>query len=271
VFGEAPALRGVTLSIDDGQMLGIVGPSGAGKSTLLRIVNRLVEPSGGAIYAYGRNVLALQGREVREWRAACGMIFQQFNLVNRLDVLTNVLLGRVHWQSPLRVALQWFPEADRAVAAHALDRLGMLPQAFQRAESLSGGQQQRVAIARALVQNPRLLLADEPIASLDPLNSTLVMDALRQINREDGITIVCSLHQVEVALRYCDRIVGLAHGQVVFDASTADLSPADLAGIYGAARSDLHPHGAGVSSASGHAETRDPLDLVCASTTEGRP
>jgi phosphonate transport system ATP-binding protein len=161
------------------------------------------------------------------------MIFQQFNLVNRLDVLTNVLAGRLHWQGPLRIAFKAFPEADRAAAARALDRLGMLPFALQRAGTLSGGQQQRVAIARALVQQPRILLADEPIASLDPMNAALVLQALRRINLEDGITVIAILHQVEAALAHCDRIVGLAEGAVVFDAPTAGLSAADIAGIYG--------------------------------------
>jgi phosphonate transport system ATP-binding protein len=234
-FGEVPALNGIAAEIERGQMVGIVGRSGAGKSTLLRIINRLTEPSAGSIYYGGENILYRRGRAAREWRARCAMIFQQFNLVNRLDVLTNVLAGRLYWQSPLRVALTMFSEADRAVAAHALDRLGMLAHAFQRAESLSGGQQQRVAIARALVQRPELLLADEPIASLDPANAVVVMEALRRINREDGITVICSLHQVDIALRYCDRIVGLADGRVVFDAATAGLSAGDFDGIYGLA------------------------------------
>jgi phosphonate transport system ATP-binding protein len=139
--------------------------------------------------------------------------------------------------------LKWFPPEDRGIAARALDRLGMLAHAFQRAENLSGGQQQRVAIARALVQQPDLLLADEPIASLDPANAAVVMEALRRINLEDGITIVCSLHQVDVALRYCDRIVGLAHGEVVFDASTEGLTSADLDGVYGLAGPAQRPRG----------------------------
>ena len=234
-FGKVPALDGISLEIGRGQMVGVVGRSGAGKSTLLRIINRLTEPSSGCIYHGAENILARRGRAAREWRARCAMIFQQFNLVNRLDVLTNVLAGRLYWQSSWRVALTWFPEADRAVAARALDRLGLLSHAFQRAETLSGGQQQRVASARALVQQPDLLLADEPIASLDPANAAVVMEALRRINREDGITVICSLHQVEIALRYCDRIVGLANGRVVFDAATAGLSAADFDDIYGLA------------------------------------
>lgn len=231
-FGATIALNGVTLAIPAGQMVGLVGRSGAGKSTLLRIINRLETPSAGDITFDDEAVLALRGPAVRAWRARCAMIFQQFNLVNRLDVLTNVLAGRLHWQSPLGIAFKAFSEADRARAARALERLGMLPFALQRAGTLSGGQQQRVAIARALVQQPKIVLADEPIASLDPMNAQLVLEALRRINREDAITVVASLHQVEAALQHCDRIIGLAAGRVVFDAPTAGLQAADIERVY---------------------------------------
>jgi len=231
-FGATRALDGVSLSIPHGQMVGLVGRSGAGKSTLLRIINRLETPSSGEIAFEDEAILALRGRAVRAWRARCAMIFQQFNLVNRLDVLTNVLAGRLHWQNALGIAFKAFPEADRARAARALERLGMLPFALQRAGTLSGGQQQRVAIARALVQEPKIVLADEPIASLDPMNAQLVLEALRRINREDGITVIASLHQVEAALQHCDRIIGLAAGRVVFDSPTAGLTAADIEQIY---------------------------------------
>jgi phosphonate transport system ATP-binding protein len=256
-FGKTKALDGLSLHVERGEMVGVVGRSGAGKSTLLRVINRLIDPSEGTIRVDGRDVAALRGRAVRAWRARCGMIFQQFNLVNRLDVLTNVLAGRLFWQPTWRVLTKSFTVEDRALAAQALDRLGMLTHAFQRAESLSGGQQQRVAIARALVQNPEILLADEPIASLDPMNAALVMETLRRINREDGLTVVCSLHQVDVTLRHCDRIIGLADGRLVFDRATKGLTVADVERVYGF-------HGAGDDAAQepGVAEPhKPPLDV----------
>jgi phosphonate transport system ATP-binding protein len=232
-FGTTVAVRNVNLDIVPGQMVGIIGRSGAGKSTLLRLINRLLEPTQGTVYFQGVNVTALRGRELRIWRARCAMIFQQFHLVNRLDVLTNVLLGRLSYHWTLPTLLKRFTVAERALALQALQRLDILPQALQRAETLSGGQQQRVAIARALVQEPNLILADEPIASLDPHNATRVMEALRTINREDGITVLCNLHTLETAHAYCDRIVGMAQGQVVFDGSPAALTADMLLEIYG--------------------------------------
>jgi phosphonate transport system ATP-binding protein len=167
------------------------------------------------------------------------MIFQQFNLVSRLDVITNVLVGRLNHHATLPSLFKWFSVAERALAVRALDRLALAPQALQRADTLSGGQQQRVAIARALLQQPKLLLADEPIASLDPRNATLVMEALRAINREDGITVICNLHTLDTARAYCDRIVGMAGGRVVFDGVPAQLTRAAATEIYGAADGDF--------------------------------
>jgi phosphonate transport system ATP-binding protein len=219
-------------------MVGVIGRSGAGKSTLLRLINRLVTPGHGDIIFEGRNVAALAGRDLRAWRARCAMIFQQFNLVNRLDVLTNVLIGRIGTAHTLPVMIKHFSAEDRAAAALALDRLDLLPQALQRADTLSGGQQQRVAIARALLQNPSLILADEPIASLDPRNARLVMDALRLINRQDRITVICNLHTLDAARAYCDRIIGMAHGRIVFDGSPQTLSRAAIQEIYGEEHED---------------------------------
>jgi phosphonate transport system ATP-binding protein len=232
-FGETIAVNGVSLSFTPGQMVGIIGRSGAGKSTLLRLINRLVSPGHGEIVFEGSNVAALSGKDLRAWRARCAMIFQQFNLVNRLDVLTNVLIGRIGTAHTLPVMMKHFSAEDRAAAGLALDRLDLLPQALQRADTLSGGQQQRVAIARALLQNPSLILADEPIASLDPRNARLVMDALRRINRQDRITVICNLHTLDAARAYCDRIVGMAHGRVVFDGSPETLTRAAVQAIYG--------------------------------------
>lgn len=232
-FGDTVAVDNVSLSFAPGQMVGVIGRSGAGKSTLLRLINRLVTPGRGEIVFDGANVGALAGGELRAWRARCAMIFQQFNLVNRLDVLTNVLIGRIGTAHTLPVMLKHFSAADRAAAGLALDRLDLLAQALQRADTLSGGQQQRVAIARALLQNPSLILADEPIASLDPRNARLVMDALRRINRQDRITVICNLHTLDAARAYCDRIVGMAHGRVVFDGSPETLTSAAIQAIYG--------------------------------------
>lgn len=232
-FANVKAVDNVNLEIPKGQMAGIIGRSGAGKSTLLRLINRLIEPTEGRLYFGGRDITALKGAELRQWRSRCAMIFQQFNLVNRLDVITNVLIGRVGHRATLSTLFKHFAPAERAMAIQALYRLDMDAQALQRAETLSGGQQQRVAIARALMQQPEILLADEPIASLDPRNATKVMDALRTINREDGITVMVNLHHLETARDYCDRIIGMTAGKVVFDGAPEDLSPSLVREIYG--------------------------------------
>ncbi len=233
-FGENMAVADATLEIPDGQMVGIIGRSGAGKSTLLRLLNRLIDPSDGRIIHGGADIAQLKGRELREWRSDCAMIFQQFNLVGRLDVITNVLTGRLYSLPAWRSMTQIFTAQERAFAIQALDRLGMAHTALQRAETLSGGQQQRVAIARALAQEPKILLADEPIASLDPMNAKVVMDALRSINQQDGKTVICNLHTLDTARSYCDRIIGMSAGKIIFD-GTPDLLTTDMAReIYGA-------------------------------------
>lgn len=211
-FGTTKAVDDVTLTIPDGQMVGIIGRSGAGKSTLLRMINRLADPTAGELQFDDLDVGRLKGRELLRWRSDCAMIFQQFNLVGRLDVLTNVLTGRLFEHGFHTSLIKSFTPAERAFAIRALDRLTMAHTAVQRADTLSGGQQQRVAIARALMQQPRILLADEPIASLDPLNAKVVMDALRTINQEDGITVICNLHTLDTARTYCDRVIGMAQG-----------------------------------------------------------
>jgi phosphonate transport system ATP-binding protein len=233
-FGARTAVNCVRLEIPDGQFVGVIGRSGAGKSTLLRLLNRLIEPSSGRVVADGVDVTALRGRSLRDWRARAAMIFQQFNLVPRLDVITNVLIGRLSRHATVPSLLRHFSAPERALAVHALQRLDLLSHALQRADTLSGGQQQRVAIARALVQGPSLLLADEPIASLDPRNAARVMEALRAINQEDGITVICNLHDPEIARRYCDRIVAMADGSIVFDGRPVALSRTQIEAIYGA-------------------------------------
>ena len=232
-FGTVRAVDDVSLQIPNGQMVGVIGRSGAGKSTLLRLINRLAEPTGGSITFEGQEVSTLKGRDLMAWRARCSMIFQQFNLVNRLDVITNVLLGRLNYHGFLDSMLKRFSPAERAMAIYALDRLDMAQTALQRADTLSGGQQQRVAIARALMQEPRILLADEPIASLDPRNAAVVMDALRAINKEEGITVVCNLHTLDTARAYCDRIIGMQAGRVVFDGTPDSLTTDAAREIYG--------------------------------------
>ena len=234
-FGDKRAVDHVSVTIADGEMIGIIGRSGAGKSTLLRLINRLIDPSEGRILCDGVDVTALRGRQLRAWRARTAMIFQQFHLVDRLDVLTNVMCGRLHDIPPARALLKWFTPTERALAIRALDRFGVADVAMNRADALSGGQQQRVAIARALMQQPRILLADEPIASLDPLNARLVMDALADINRRDGITVVTNLHTLDTARTYCRRILGMSAGRIVFDGAPEALTDPVLRDIYGQA------------------------------------
>jgi phosphonate transport system ATP-binding protein len=238
-FGNKTAVDQVDLSIGHGAFVGIIGRSGAGKSTLLRMINRLQEPSAGRISWNGNDVTALKGDALCEWRAQCAMIFQQFNLVGRLDVLTNVLMGRLNHVPTYRSLLRWWTEEDKAIALSALEQFDIGNLAAQRADRLSGGQQQRVAIARAMVQEPALLLADEPIASLDPRNTKVVMDALQRLNRHFGITVICNLHSLDLARGYCDRLVGMAAGRVVFDDVPAALTDDIARQLYGLEAGDV--------------------------------
>jgi phosphonate transport system ATP-binding protein len=233
-FGTKLAVESVDIEIPQGQMVGVIGRSGAGKSTLLRMINRLTDPSEGRIVFEGRDITALSGAELRNWRSECAMIFQQFNLVPRIDVLTNVLLGRLNKRPTLLSVLNMFSHAERLDAIRALDRLDIAQTALQRAGTLSGGQQQRVAIARALMQSPRIILADEPIASLDPRNAKIVMDSLKAINEQQRITVVTNLHTLDTARNYCSRIIGMAVGKVVFDGTPDELTEAAARAIYGA-------------------------------------
>jgi len=232
-FGTKAAVDDASFSIEPGGFIGVIGRSGAGKSTLLRTINRLAPVTSGRIIFNDMDVTALKGRELRRWRARSAMIFQQFNLIGRLDVLTNVLMGRLAAVSPSRALLKLWPDADKAVALAALEQFEIASLAAQRADQLSGGQQQRVAIARALVQEPDVILADEPIASLDPHNTKVVMDALLRINREFGITVICNLHSLELARNYCVRLIGMATGKVVFDGTPEQLTNAEAQRLYG--------------------------------------
>tara|TARA_X000000950_G_scaffold273656_1_gene357702 strand:- start:31 stop:831 length:801 start_codon:yes stop_codon:yes gene_type:complete len=233
IFDETRAVDNVSLKIEKGQFIGVIGRSGAGKSTMLRLINRLIDPTAGSVTFQGTEITALKGKQLRNWRRDCAMIFQQFNLVERLDVLTNVLIGRLAEHDFLSSMAMRFTDMERAMALQALDRLDLVQQALQRAGTLSGGQQQRVAIAKALVQKPKIMLADEPIASLDPANATLVMDSLRQINKEDGLTVLVNLHTLDTARAYCDRIIAMRNGGVFFDGVAEQLTDDVVRDIYG--------------------------------------
>jgi phosphonate transport system ATP-binding protein len=223
-FGTKAAVDNASFSVAPGGFVGVIGRSGAGKSTLLRTINRLAPATGGRILFDRIDVTALKGKELRKWRARSAMIFQQFNLIGRLDVLTNVLMGRLSDIPSWRSLLQLWPEQDVAVAMSALEQFDIAQLAAQRSDQLSGGQQQRVAIARAMVQEPDIVLADEPIASLDPRNTKVVMDALLRINKHFGITVLCNLHSLDLARAYCDRLIGMAAGRVVFDGAPSALT-----------------------------------------------
>ena len=207
-FSETTAINDISIRILDGEMVGIIGKSGAGKSTLMRLINRLIEPTSGSIAYNGIEITSLKGKNLKQWRSKCAMIFQQFNLIDRLDVLTNVLSGTLGINFKLLKLLKIYSKKEKIEALTYLNNLDLSDKALQRVGTLSGGQQQRVAIARAMMQNPSILLADEPISSLDPKNSKVVMDDIKKINKQDGIMVICNLHSLEIAKEYCDRLIG---------------------------------------------------------------
>ena len=233
-FGANTAVAQASIRIDRPGFIGIIGRSGAGKSTLLRMINRLTDATSGRILWQGTDVTTLRGREMRAWQCQCAMIFQQFNLVPRMDVVSNVLHGTLNRRSTLSTLFNLYPRDDIHRAIDILARLGIAEHAAKRAEALSGGQQQRVAIARALMQDPAIILADEPIASLDPMNAQIVMDALRRIHDEDGRLVIANLHTLDTARRYCDRVIGMQGGRIVFDGTPAQLTTGVARDIYGA-------------------------------------
>ncbi|MCV3273609.1 phosphonate ABC transporter ATP-binding protein [Roseobacter sinensis] len=233
-FGDKTAVDAANITIDRPSMIGIIGRSGAGKSTLLRMINRLTDATDGTITFDGEEITALRGAAKRDWQSRCAMIFQQFNLVPRMDVVSNVLHGTLNKRSTLATMFNLYPQADIHKAIEILDRLGIAEQAPKRAEALSGGQQQRVAIARALMQDPKIILADEPIASLDPMNAQVVMHSLRTIHEEDGRMVIANLHTLDTARRYCDRVIGMRDGRIVFDGTPAQLTTGVARDIYGA-------------------------------------
>ena len=230
-----PVLNGLDLDFGSDGLTAVIGASGTGKSTLLRCINRLVEPTAGQIVFGGRDVVPLRGRALREARREIGMVFQEYNLVERLSVMENLLCGRLGYTGALQAWLRRFPAADIERAFELLDQVGLADRAHQRADALSGGQRQRVGIARALMQAPRLLLADEPTSSLDPRTAVEIMALMRDLGRARGIPVVVNMHDVDLARRFADRIVGLASGAVVFDGPAAALDDAVLSRIYGGA------------------------------------
>jgi phosphonate transport system ATP-binding protein len=234
LFGQTRAVDNATFTVERPMMIGIIGRSGAGKSTFLRMMNRLTDASAGQLIVDGRDVLALKGADKRAWQSQCAMIFQQFNLVPRMDVVSNVLHGLLNRRGTLQTLFSLWPREDIHRAIDILARLGIAEQAGKRAEALSGGQQQRVAIARALMQDPKFILADEPIASLDPMNAQVVMQALRDIHEEDGRTVIANLHTLDTARRYCDRVIGMRAGRIVFDGAPGQLTTSAAREIYGA-------------------------------------
>jgi len=227
------ALDDISLEVQPGEFVVLIGLSGSGKSTLLRCVNRLVEPTSGRIVFEGQDVTAARGGELRRTRRQMGMIFQQFNLVKRTSVFSNALSGRLGYRSTLATATGRASKKDVELAFEDLARVGIIEKAYQRADTLSGGQQQRVGIARALMQEPRLMLADEPVASLDPATSHSVMKYLEEINKKDGITVLCSLHFLSLARRYGTRVIALKGGRIVFDGTPGEIDEARFREIYG--------------------------------------
>ena len=233
VFGDKAALKGVDLAIAPGEMVVLLGLSGSGKSTFLRHVDGLETPTSGTLNVLGQDLTTLSGKGMRQLRSKVGFVFQQFELVPSLTALENVLTGALATLRGPRLGLATYPRRLRVKALETLDRVGLLERAYERADTLSGGQQQRVAIARALMQEPEILLADEPVASLDPESSRVVMSLIREIARERNLTVLCSLHQVDLALSWADRIIGLREGAVVLDTPTAGLGRAQVMEIYG--------------------------------------
>jgi phosphonate transport system ATP-binding protein len=233
------ALKDLSFEVQDGEFLVVIGLSGSGKSTLLRCINRLIDPTEGKITMDGVDITAAKGAELRHIRRHIGMIFQHFNLVKRSSVMTNVLNGRLGYLNPWATTLGFFPKAEKDRAHQALKRLGLDDKLDNRADALSGGQQQRVGIARTLMQEPKLILADEPVASLDPVLAHSIMQYLEQLNREDKVTVICSLHYLDLIQRYATRVIGLKDGVKVFEGLPTDIDRARFKEIYGEEAQDM--------------------------------
>lgn len=227
------ALKNINLEIEQGEFVAIIGLSGAGKSTLLRTINKMHDITDGTLTVNGEDVKSLKGKELRKFRRKLGMVFQSFNLVTRTSVIRNVLTSRVPdmplWKSILGV----YSKEDKVIALEALDKVGILDKAYVRADQLSGGQQQRVALARTLAQNPEVILADEPVAALDPITAGQVMDDFKKINKEMNISVLINIHHVDLALKYCDRVIGIKAGEIVYDGPSQEVDGEILKQIYG--------------------------------------
>lgn len=227
------ALKNISLEIKQGEFVAIIGLSGAGKSTLLRTINRMHDISDGKLTVNGQEVNHLKGIELRRFRRKLGMVFQSFNLVTRTTVIKNVLTSRVPDLPVWKAIIGLYPKKDKIIALEALDKVGILDKAYIRADQLSGGQQQRVALARTLAQNPEIILADEPVAALDPITAGQVMDDFKRINKEMNISVLINIHHVDLALKYCDRVIGIKAGEIVYDGPSSEVDQAVLKEIYG--------------------------------------
>ncbi|MFC3419936.1 phosphonate ABC transporter ATP-binding protein [Salinicoccus hispanicus] len=237
--GSSKVLKDISFDIRKGEVLSIIGPSGAGKSTLLRIINRMIEPNSGVIRFQDKDTLNMKGKALRHMRTDIGMIFQHYNLVDRLSVFENVLHGRLGYKSSLQGIFSMYSEAEKEKAVEIISELGISEQIYSRCDELSGGQKQRVGIARALIQDPKIILCDEPIASLDPNSSRIIMEYLRRISREKDITIIVNLHQLDVAKQYSDRIIGLNDGSIVFNDVPEAITAESINHIYGSNLEEL--------------------------------
>jgi phosphonate transport system ATP-binding protein len=238
-YKDVLALSGIKLKIRKGEFISIIGPSGAGKSTLLRCINRLIEASEGEILIDDIDICKLKRRELRRMRTKIGMIFQHYNLVNRLTVIENVLHGRLGYKSNISGIIGNYSEKEKKHALEIIDELGLSDQVYKRCDNLSGGQKQRVGIARALVQDPYMILCDEPIASLDPGSAKIIMDHLKKISHEKKITVLVNLHQVDVALKYSERIIGINSGKILYDGSPKKITKKEIYAIYGSESGEL--------------------------------
>lgn len=237
--GITKALTEVSFSVEEGEFVSIIGPSGSGKSTILRCINRLVDASHGSIVFDGMDINSANKKEIREIRKKTGMIFQHYNLVERLSVIENVLHGRLGHKSTLNGVIGLYTEEEKEKAFSILEKLGLSEQAYKRGDELSGGQKQRVGIARSIMQEPKLILCDEPIASLDPSSSKVIMDHLSDINKTMKITVICNLHQVDVALKYSDRIIGVTLGRIVYNGPPSELTKSQIHEIYQSSEGEL--------------------------------
>ncbi|MDU4326003.1 MAG: phosphonate ABC transporter ATP-binding protein [Clostridium celatum] len=238
------ALKNISLEINQGEFVAIIGLSGAGKSTLLRTINRMHDISEGSLTVDGEEVNSLKGKELRKFRRKVGMVFQSFNLVTRTTVINNVLTSRVPDMPLWKSIIGLYSKEDKVIALEALDKVGILDKAYVRADQLSGGQQQRVALARTLAQKPEIILADEPVAALDPITATAVMDDFKKINKELNMSVLINIHHVDLALKYADRVIGIKAGEIVYDGRSKDVDSEVLKQIYGRELADDEVMGA---------------------------